>query len=65
MSKEVCGCQVKWIVIEKKNWKQKTRHVLRSFFSKVVNTHYSYMPNKRAWPNKRVGWKIGQNHIIV
>ena len=27
--------------------------------------HYSYLPNKIAGPNKRVGWKIGQNQIIV
>ena len=26
---------------------------------------YSYLPNKRAGPNKRVGWKIDHNQIIV
>ena len=25
--------------------------------------NYSYQPNKRAGPNKHVGWKIGQNQI--
>ena len=26
---------------------------------------YSYLPNKRAGPNKRVGWKMGQDKIKV
>ena len=26
---------------------------------------YSYLPNKSAGPNKRVGWKMGQNRINV
>ena len=38
---------------------------------RILNTkslkcrQHSYLPNKRAGPNKRVGWKIGQNQIIV
>ena len=30
-----------------------------------INFTYSYLPNKLAGPNKRVGWKIGQHQIIV
>ena len=26
---------------------------------------YFYLPNKRAGPNKRVGWTMGQNQINV
>ena len=25
------------------------------------STTYSYLPNKRAGPNKHVGWNMGQN----
>ena len=31
----------------------------------VCKTNYSYLPNKRAGPNKRAEWKIGQKQIIV
>ena len=31
----------------------------------ILIRDYSYLPNKRAGPNKRVGWKIGHNQIIV
>ena len=30
-------------------------------FSRYSHPSYSYLPNKRAGPNKRVGWKMGQN----
>ena len=31
---------------------------------KQKHSLYSYLPNKRAGPNKRVGWKICQNQKI-
>ena len=34
-------------------------------FTSLSKKIYSYPPNKRAGSNKRVGWKIGQNQIIV
>ena len=30
----------------------------------ILIRDYSYLPNKRAGPNKRVGWKICQNQKI-
>ena len=42
------------------HFKSITRHPKNRIYS-----YDSYLPNKHVGPNKRVGWKIGQNQIVV